>query len=150
MPTPWLKHLLAHSELFKERFDALAASLVEVAKKRGYDVAYKTVPVKSFDAAQAKVNVDYHGDASRLSDAVRGTIYVNGVPGKDTVRDAYGVLDAIISGSGAEMRAADAEFTSIKDRYISSRPALTAISCCYCASRASSANCRSILGPHSK
>lgn len=33
-----LKHLLAHSEPFKERFDALAASLVEVAKKRHYDV----------------------------------------------------------------------------------------------------------------
>ena len=112
-----LKHLLAHSEIFKERFDALGASLVEVAKKRGYDVSFKAVPVKSFDSAQAKVNVDYHGDASRLSDAVRGTIYVNGVPGKETVRDAYGVLDVIISGSSAVMLAADAEFTSIKDRY---------------------------------
>lgn len=112
-----LKHLLAHSGLFKERFDALGASLVEVAKKRGYDVSFNAVPVKSFDSAQAKVNVDYHGDASRLSDAVRGTIYVNGVPGKETVRDAYGVLDVIISGSSAVMLAADAEFTSIKDRY---------------------------------
>jgi ankyrin repeat protein len=112
-----LKHLLAHSEPFKERFDALAASLVEVAKKRHYDVSFKAVPVKSFDAAQAKVNVDYHGDASRLSDAVRGTIYVNGNPGKETLRVAYGVLDAIINGSSTAMLAADAEFTSIKDRY---------------------------------
>ena len=39
-----LKHLLAHSELFKERFDALGASLVEVAKKRGYDVSFQGSP----------------------------------------------------------------------------------------------------------
>ena len=111
-----LKNLLAHSAVFKTRFDALCKNLAEHVKKRGYIIEFQAVPVKSFESAQSKVNVDYHGDASRLSDSVRGTIYIKGTPDKDTMRDAYGVLDAVVGASDV-LTDADAEFVSLKDRY---------------------------------
>ena len=111
-----LKNLLSHAATFKPHFDALCQAIVGALQKRGYDVSYMDCAVKSFESAQAKVNVDYHGDSSCLSDAVRGTIIINGSTMATTIREAYGVIDCMLRAE-TELHAADATFTFMKDRY---------------------------------
>lgn len=66
-----LTDILRRASSVKVEFDSL---LTELADSVGADVML--APVKSFARAMEKVCADYNGDATRLKDAVRGTLVV--------------------------------------------------------------------------
>lgn len=66
-----LTDILRRASSVKVEFDSL---LTELADSVGADVML--APVKSFARAMEKVCADYQGDATRLKDAVRGTLVV--------------------------------------------------------------------------
>lgn len=66
-----LTDILRRASSVKKEFDTL---LTELADSVGADVML--APVKSFARAMEKVCADYNGDATRLKDAVRGTLVV--------------------------------------------------------------------------
>jgi len=66
-----LTDILRRASSVKVEFDSV---LVKLAKETGADVML--APIKSFARAMEKVCADYQGDATRLKDAVRGTLVV--------------------------------------------------------------------------
>ena len=66
-----LTGILRRASSVKVEFDSL---LTELADSVGADAML--APVKSFARAMEKVCADYNGDATRLKDAVRGTLVV--------------------------------------------------------------------------
>lgn len=84
-----LTGILRRASSVKAGFDAL---LTELADSVGADTML--APVKSFARAMEKVCADYNGDATRLKDAVRGTLVV------ETAAEAQEVLAAVLARRG--------------------------------------------------